>query len=78
MRMATNDPVEQFELLLAALMAALTDAAREYGLPQPLVLRKIVTHQLLLAAELHDGSDASFLIMARQALALTRTGVPSQ
>lgn len=59
------------------LVGRLVTIAREEGLPAEDIHRQLSSHALVLAAEMHcesSGSDESFLRMARQALALVRTG----
>jgi hypothetical protein len=60
--------------ILHALIDVVVKAAEARGLPPQEVMRVISSETLVLAAQLHDGSDASFLQMAKRSLALAQTG----
>ena len=76
----------EFDLLLnkveiSKLIGALIDRAVDRGMVDGQigqVTRRLSAEFLELAARMHDGSDASFVQMARRSLALVRTGAAEQ
>ena len=63
------------------LIGRLIVIAREEGLPDLEIDRRVSSYALLLAANLHcesGGNDESFIQMARHSLALVRTGAMEQ
>jgi hypothetical protein len=64
--------------LLHGLIDIVIKAASERGIPPQEAFRVLSAEILMIAAELHDGNDASFLAMARRSLALARTGAVEQ
>lgn len=70
---------QDFKCLIAAFLDNMIAAARANPqLDAALLGRTITAETLLLAARLHEGNDASFINMARRALALARTGAIEQ
>ena len=68
-------------LAFSNLVSRLVTIAREEGLPAEEIHRRLSSHALLMAADLHcesGGNDESFLMMARHSLALIRTGSMEQ
>ena len=57
-----------------ALIELVVKSAQERGIAREKIYRMLAAESLVMAAELHDGSDASFLNMAKRSLALARTG----
>jgi hypothetical protein len=63
------------------LIDRLVTIAREEGLSGAEIHRRLASHALLMAVDLHiesGGSDESFIRMARHSLALVRTGAMEQ
>lgn len=59
---------------MTEILAVTFAAAAELEIEPHVVATGISLHALMLAASLHSGNDASFSQMAKQALALCRTG----
>lgn len=63
---------------LAVQIYRIMRAAEKSGIQREEFYRSLGAELLLLSAEIHTGTDASFLQMAKQALALVRTGAVEQ
>lgn len=73
MAIATNLERDFGGILMAAFAAG-----HELNIDHRVIATAISLNALMLAAHQHDGNEASFLEMAKQALALCRTGTQVQ
>ena len=64
----------EFKLGVAAVLDEVIRDAIARGVPTDRVYRRFAVEALELSARMYDGSDASFLAMAKRMLALVRTG----
>src|SRR5262245_27538501 len=74
MTMTTDGNLAGIKVTLHALIESVITVAQEQGVASDELYRLVVAEALVIAAELHDGSDASFLNMAKRSLAVARTG----
>jgi hypothetical protein len=67
-----------FKIMVHACVEFMLDRAKTQEVERQQALRVIMAEILGLAAELHDGNDESFLLMARRSLSIARTGAIEQ
>jgi hypothetical protein len=73
--MTLESDIIDIKLGVAAMLDQLIREAVEQGTtPSKDLYRRLSVETLELAARMHDGTDASFLAMARQMILLVRTG----
>jgi len=77
----TGSDLVAFKCLVAALIDMVTEAAAERGVARDQIFRLLSAESLELAVRMHrenNGSDDSFVRMAKESLALVRTGARMQ
>jgi hypothetical protein len=68
-----NDIAAEARVSLAYLVNLIVDIAKKRGVSERVYCAAISTEGLLLAAHAHNGSELSFLDMAREAISGART-----